>query len=547
MMGYTILCSESINSRGIDLLRSRPGFKADVRSDLSQDVLSKIIADYDGLLIREEVTVDEQVLRHASRLRVIGIAGPATESVDVAEATRHGVVVLTSPGLSAVSLAEHTIALVMAVHRHIPQAVLSTKQGKWEKKKFQGREIAGRTMGLIGLGKVGSLVSERASRGLKMNVLGYDPMVTRDAASRMGTRLVSLDELLASSDVISVQAPLNESTRGLLDDRAFAAMKESVIVVSCGREGIVDSQALLRALEDEKVAGVGLDLFSEPSPADRALIEHPRVVVTPHLGPSTDEAEVNVALAAVEQLIDYLENGVAKSALNVPAVDAKELPRVGPYMDLAWRLARFAACLVEQHVTELEVEYRGQMALWDVKPITNAALVGLLNRTEGPEVNAVNASYIAQQRGICVSETANKQARDRISTLVIRLGLADGSSRSVQGAFITRETEEPRITGIDNYVTEAEPAGAMLVITNRDIPGMVAGITRALADRGINIAQMNLSRDAVGGEALSIINLDTPADRETLERIGGIDGILNVRQVILGDRQDRRAVPAYQP
>ena len=536
-MGYTILCSESINSRGIDLLRSRPGFKADVRSDLSQDVLSKIIADYDGLLIREEVTVDEQVLRHASRLQVIGIAGSATESVDVAEATRHGVVVLTSPGLSAVSLAEHTIALIMAVHRHIPQAVLSTKQGKWEKKKFQGREIAGRTLGLIGLGKVGSLVSERASRGLKMNVLGCDPMVTRDAASsRMGARLVSLDELLASSDVISVHAPLNEETRGLLDDRAFAAMKQGAIIVSCGREGIVDSQALLRALEDEKVAGAGLDLFSEPSPADRALIEHPRVVVTPHLGPSTDEAEVNVALAAVEQLIDYLENGVAKSALNVPAVDPKELARVGPYMDLAWRLARLAACLVEPHVTGLEVEYRGQMALWDVKPITNAALVGLLNRTEGPEVNAVNASYIAQQRGIRVSETVNKKATDRISTLIIRLGLADASSRSVQGAFITRETEEPRIIGIDNYVTEAEPAGAMLVVTNRDIPGMVAGIARALADRGINVAQMNLSRDAAGGEALSIINLDTPADRETLERIGGIDGILNVRQVILGDR-----------
>ncbi len=546
-MGYTILCSESVNSRGIDLLRSRPGFEADVRSDLSQDVLSKIIADYDGLLIREEVRVDEQVLRLASRLRVIGIAGSATESIDVAEATRHGVVILTSPGVSAVSLAEHTIALVMAVHRHIPQAVLSTKRGKWEKKKFQGREIAGRTIGLIGLGRVGSLVSRRASRGLKMNVLGYDPMVTRDAASRMGARLVSLDELMASSDVISVHAPLNEETRGLLDDQAFEAMKQGVIIVNCGREGIIDSQALLRALEDEKVAGAGLDFFSEPCPTDRALIEHPQVVVTPHLGPSTDEAEVNVALAAVEQLIDYLENGVAKSALNVPAVDATEVARVGPYMDLAWRLARLAVCLVEPLVTELEVEYRGEIALWDVKPITNAALVGLLNRTEGPEVNAVNALYIAQQRGIRVSETANKQATDRISTLVIRLGLANGLSRSVQGAFTTRETEEPRITGIDHYVTEAAPAGAMLVVTNRDIPGMVAGIARALADRGINIAQMNLSRDAVGGEALSIINLDTPADRETLERISGIDGILNVRQVILDDRQVRRALPAYQP
>jgi D-3-phosphoglycerate dehydrogenase len=366
-----------------------------------------------------------------------------------------------------------------------------------------------------------------------MNVLGYDPVTTAEAASQIGVTPASLDEIFKRCDIITVHTPLNDETRDMVDAGAFSRMKKGVVVVNCARGGIINEDALLAALESGKVAAAALDVLTTSPPGKHPLVMHPNVITTPHLGASTSEAQINVAVAIAEQIIDYLEKGVAKNSVNIPTVDAKLSLIIGPYLDLARRLAQFLVGFTPQGIVGLEMVYSGEIADWDFKPITNAALVGLLSGFEGLEVNQVNAPMIAQERGIRVSQTTLTESAEHGSSVEIKIKAEDGSVRSVQGALIRRIGHEPRIIGIDSFVTEAVPAGPMLVVTNRDIPGMIAGMSGALAAGGINIAQMNLSRDRVGGRAMSIINIDTPASEATLDAIRSIEGILNVKQVIL--------------
>ncbi|MGB6063572.1 MAG: phosphoglycerate dehydrogenase [Desulfomonilaceae bacterium] len=532
-MDYHILVSDNVHQQGLGLLEKQEGFHVDVKTGLSADALKQIIGTYDGLVIRSATTVTADLLKFASKLKVIGRAGTGLDNVDVAAATRQGIVVMNTPGGNAVATAEHTISLIMCAHRHIPQAVASMKKGKWEKKKFQGREMAGKTLGVIGLGKVGSIVSKLASRGLKMNVLGYDPFTTVEAASQIGAKLASLQDILSCSDVITVHTPLSNETRGMIDAAAFGKMKEGIVVVNCARGGIIDETALLDALESGKVSAAALDVYTSSPPGEHPLVMHPRVVATPHLGASTGEAQINVAIAVANQIIDYLAKGIVRNAVNLPGMDPAKAAKITPYLGLARRLAQFLGLLTPNGIIELEIEYHGEVASWDLKPITNSALVGLLSGFEGTEVNQVNASMIAQARGIRVSETTLEESELHGSSLLLRTGTSKGMSHSVQGALIRRIGYEPRIIGIDGFVTEAVPAGPMLVVNNKDIPGMIAGMSGALAAGGINIAQMNLSRDCVGGMAMSIINIDAPADDVTLESIRSIEGIIGVKQVIL--------------
>ncbi|MCA1960482.1 MAG: phosphoglycerate dehydrogenase [Desulfomonile sp.] len=532
-MDFNILISDGLDQQGISLLESRPGFRVDVRTDLSPDELFNNIADYDALVIQSSTRVSAELLAQATRLKIVARAGANLDNVDINEATRRGVVVMNTPEANSIATAEHAIGLIMALHRHIPQAVASMKEGKWEKKKFQGREIAGRTLGVIGLGVVGRTVCRLASRGLKMQLLAYDPTTSADAAIHVGAKLVSLDELLVRSDAISVHVPLTDETRGLLDAAAFGKMKRGVLLVNCSGAGVVDEAALLAALESEKVAAAAIDVYPEVEPRGHPLLMHPRVVATPHLRAATSEAQVNMAVAVAEQVIDYLERGVARNVVNVPSIEPSEAHLLQPYLDLARRLAQFAGPLVSGPVTGMEMQYQGEIAGGNLRPITNAALVGLLRRFEGAAVNAVNADVIAGQKGISVSETTVKVSEDFPSSLVVRITCQDGTSRSVQGALIQRTGYEPRITAVDRFITEAVPSGAMLVVTNRDIPGVIAGISGVLAKQGINIAQMNLSRESVGGTALSIINVDEQVDDATIQQVSDIEGILSVKQVVL--------------
>jgi D-3-phosphoglycerate dehydrogenase / 2-oxoglutarate reductase len=532
-MAYNILVSDNLHQQGIDLLRQREGFHVDVKTGLSAEALKEIIGTYHGLVIRSATSVTAGLLQHATSLKVIGRAGTGLDNVDVSEATRRGIVVMNTPGGNAEATAEHTISLIMCAHRHIPQAVESMKEGKWEKKKFQGREMAGKTLGVIGLGKVGSIVGKLASRGLKMNVLGYDPVTTAAVASQAGVKLVSLDEIFRRSDVITVHTPLNDETRAMVNGAAFEKMREGVIVVNCARGGIIDENALLDALESGKVGAAALDVYSISPPGQHALVMHQRVISTPHLGASTGEAQINVAVAVVNQIIDYLEKGHVRNAVNLPSIDPAQRAKMAPYLNLARRLAQFLGRLTADGIVELEVEYQGEIAAWDLSPLTNSALVGLLSGFEGTDVNQVNAPMIAQARGIRVLETTLEESELHGSSLVMKTRTSEGTSHAVQGALIRRIGYEPRIIGIDGFVTEAVPAGPMLIVTNRDIPGIISGVSGALASRRINIGQMNLSRDCIGGMAMSIINVDAPADKSTLDNIRNIEGIISVKQVIL--------------
>ncbi|MFH1113610.1 MAG: phosphoglycerate dehydrogenase [Pseudomonadota bacterium] len=533
-MDHHILVSDNLHRRGVDLLASRPGFLVDVNTGLTAEALKDIIGKYHGLVIRSATKVTADILAAAENLKVVGRAGTGLDNVDIPEATRRGVVVMNTPGGNAVAAAEHTIGMIMAAHRHIPQAVASMKQGKWEKKKFQGREMAGKTLGVIGLGKIGSLVSRLASSGLKMKVVGYDPVTSSEAAAQQGASLVTLNEVFAASDIITVHTPLNDDTRSIVDSRAFSLMKDGVIIVNCARGGVIDEDALLSALESGKAAAAALDVFSAGTPGDdHPLVMHPRVIATPHLGASTDEAQVNVAVAVAQQIVDYLENNVVRNAVNVPSIDAALMAKVGPYLDLAKRLAQFLGGLATGSVKEIEMEYQGEIASWDLKPITNAALVGLLETFEGADVNQINAALLARERGVRVLATTRREGSEYGSSVLMRMRCTDETSRSVQGALIRRIGYEPRIIGIDEFLTEAVPAGAMLIVRNKDVPGMIAGVAGALAGGGINIAQMNLSRDAAGGSAMSILNLDSPADDATLDTIRDIPGIIGVTQVVL--------------
>jgi D-3-phosphoglycerate dehydrogenase len=534
-MTYRILVTDNVDDRGIDLFRQREGFSVDVENSLSGDDLKKVIGRYDALVVRGATKVTAEVLADASRMKVIGRAGAGVDNIDVPEATRRGVMVMNVPGGNAVATAEHTISLIMAAHRHIPQATLSMKSGKWEKKKFQGREIAGRTLGVIGLGKVGSLVAKLAVRGLKMNVLGYDPAISPDVLSKEGVKPSSLDDIFSKSDVITVHTPLNDETRGLVNEAAFAKMHEGVIIVNCARGGIVDEDALLANLESGKVSAAALDVFTVSPPGQHPLVMHPNVITTPHLGASTGEAQVNVAVGVIGQVIDFLEQGIIKNAVNAPAIDGALSHKIQPYLDLAQRLGEFIGRYASGVITRMQVKYIGEITTWDLKPVTNAAILGLLSSFLGREVNFVNAAILADSRGIAVSETTLKEGATSGPSVEIQVGLADGSQLSVQGALIRRIGHEPRIIGISGFVTEAVPAGAMLIVSNEDVPGMIAGISGAIAAGGVNIAQMNLSRDRIGGKAMSIINLDTPADDRTLNKIRGIEGILSVKQVILDE------------
>ncbi len=532
MENYKILICGSVHQRGIDLLESKPGFQVELCPSISDEELSAKIGDIDALIVKDEINIDAKILRKAENLKIIGKAGVSLANIDVNEATRRGVVVMNTPGVNAVATAEHTISMIMAAHRHIAQAVSSMKAGLWEKKKFQGREMAGKLLGVIGLGRIGGMVARMASRGLKMDVVGYDPALTARAASQLGIRLGSLDEVVSQSETITIHVPLNNSTRGLLGPDQFKSMRRGVIIVNCAQGGIIDEDALYDALEQGIVSTAALDVLEVFPPTNTKLINHKNVIMTPRLSAATQEAQIGTSVAVIEQIVDFLGKGVIRNAINVSSLDDSTKRKIGPYLDLAKRLGSFLGQYTPAGVTEMEIEYSDDISS-DLQPITNAALVGLLSTVEGADVNLVNAAAIAGERGIQVSETILKEAAAFGPSLELRTKTKEGAVYSLQGALIRRIGFEPRIIGIGPFVTEAVPAGPMLIVRNKDVPGMIAGMSSTLAQSGINIAQMNLSRDCIGGSAMSIINIDTPADDTTLQKIRGIEGILSVDQIII--------------
>ncbi len=523
-----VLVSDNISPKGVEIMK-KAGLEVDVKTGMSPEELKACIGEYHGLVIRSATKVTKEIIEAATNLKVIGRAGSGLDNVDKEAATKRGIVVMNTPGGNTITTAEHAIAMMFALARNIPQATQSMKEGKWEKKKFMGVELFNKTLGILGLGNIGSQVARRA-QGLQMNVIGYDPFLSDERARELGLEKVTLEELFERSDFITIHTPLTPETKNLINRETIKTMKDGVRIINCARGGIINEKDLYEALEAGKVAGAALDVFEKEPPEDLTLIKHEKVICTPHLGASTKEAQENVAVAIAEQIVDYLLQGTIRNAVNFPSIPADQVPHLRPYINLAEILGKFTAQVYEGGVTEVTLEYRGEATEIDTKPVTIAALKGLLEPILTETVNFVNAPIIAKERGIEVKETKSPDSGDYYTMLVMRVK-ANGQANEVFGTLYGKK--EPRIIRIDNFPVEIVPEGTMLFIYNNDRPGVIGNIGTLLGKNDINIARMHFGRESRGGMAISVVNVDTEVSDELLKEIRQLPNIISVKVIKL--------------
>jgi D-3-phosphoglycerate dehydrogenase len=523
-----VLVTDSLAPQGVEVLQQAKGLEVVERAGASPDELLELIRDAEGLVIRSGTKVTADVIEAAEKLRVIGRAGIGVDNVDVPAATARGIVVVNTPEGNNITTAEHAIALMVSLARHIPQATASMKADKWEKKKFQGLELFNRTLGVIGAGNIGRVVVTRA-KGLGMRVIVHDPYLTAEGAARLDVERVPLDALLERSDVITVHVPKTKDTTGLLDKKAFAKCKKGVLVINAARGGIVKESDLLEALDSGQVGGAALDVFeTEPPPEGHALVHHPRVICTPHLGASTEQAQINVSVAVAEQVRDYLLEGVVRNAINVPSVSPELLKELGPYIELGEKIGRFQGQLADCAVEQVEVEYAGEITKQNFAPVTIAVLKGLLECHKSG-VNLVNATLVAQEMGIKLIETKRGRSEDFASSVTVKArGKVD---RLISGAIF--HGSQPRIVRIDDFMLEAIPEGPTLLLLNHDEAGVVGHVGRVLGDAGINISRMQLALVRERREAAMLVNVDTVPDEKVLEQLRAVPHIITAKLVEL--------------
>lgn len=511
-----VLVSDKLGDAGVKLFEEEDGIDVDIKTGMSPEELKEVIKDYDALVIRSATKVTEEILEAAENLKVIGRAGIGVDNIDVEGATKRGIIVMNTPTGNVVTTAEHAIAMMMSLTRNIPQGTSSMKSGRWDKKKLQGREIYNKTFGVIGYGKIGSIVANRA-RGLKMRVIVYDPVVTPEKIEKAGCESVSLKELYAQADYISVHVPKSKKTQGLVNKKAFEQMKDGVMLVNCARGGIVDEDALYEAMQSGKVAGAALDVFSEePPPADLPLLQLDNVIATPHLGASTAEAQTNVAVMVAKQIINFLKTNTVENALNAPSVSGKELEKLNPFIFLADRMGCLQAQLISGHVKEIKIEYNGNFSDVDLKPVSTAFLTGLLNTLSMEDVNAVNAPYIAKEDGIKVSESSSDEAMEYNHMLTMEV-ITNEMSSVVSGTVFGRNY--PRVVKINDFRLEMKPEGYLTLIHNLNIPGEIGSIGTLLGDNKINISKMTVGQEEGGERNIVFLRTDSPLSEEILESL----------------------------
>ncbi len=460
-----VLVSDSLSKEGLEFLKQANGIEVEYKPGLGEEDLARALSGVEGLVIRSGSKVTAKVIEAADKLRVIGRAGIGVDNVDVKAASRRGIIVMNTPTGNAVTTAEHAIALLFSVARKIPQASASMKEGKWEKKAFEGRELAGKTLGILGLGNIGRIVADRA-RGLRMNVIGYDPVLTAERAAELGIELVSLDDLFKRSDAITVHTPLTAETKGVVNDAAIAKMKKGVMLVNAARGGIYDETALVRGLESGHIGGVALDVFPEEPPGLSEIVKHPRVVVTPHLGASTEEAQLRVALEIAQQVAAYLQTGEISNSINVPSVPRELAPVLGPYLGLSRALGQFLAQVGSVRPRTIEIECAGEAATVPSASIVNSALAGLLAQFFEVPVNAVNAPLLAKDGGIEVREQRTTQKKEFSTLITLTVVAADGQRATAAGTLASDHT--PRLVSWGKFEMEAHLDGSILVVRNHD-------------------------------------------------------------------------------
>lgn len=514
-----VLISDKMDPQAAQIFRDR-GVEVDEITGKTPEELKAIIGQYDGLAIRSATKVTKDIIDAATNLKVIGRAGIGVDNVDIPYASSKGIVVENTPFGNSITTAEHAIAMMFAVARQIPAADASTQAGKWEKSKFMGVELTGKTLGIIGAGNIGSIVASRAL-GLKMKVIAYDPFLTPERAVDMGVEKVDLETLLARADFITLHTPLTDQTRNILSRENLAKTKKGVRIVNCARGGLVDEAALKEGLESGHIAGAALDVYVVEPAKENALFGTPNLVCTPHLGASTKEAQVNVALQVAEQLSDFLLTGGVTNALNMPSLSAEEAPKLRPYMALAEKLGSLVGQLAQDDLDNIAIEVEGAAAELNIKPITGAVLAGFMRRYSDT-VNMVNAPYLAKERGLDVREVRHAQEGDYQTLVRVTVNTREGS-RSVAGTLFGNGN--PRLVEMFGISLEAELEGDMLYIVNEDAPGFIGSLGTTLGTAGLNIGTFHLGRRSAGSEAILLLTLDSPIGADVLAQVEKLPGV----------------------
>ncbi len=524
-----VLVMDGVAEQGLAPLYEVPDITVDIGGKMNEDELIKIIGNYDAMIVRSATKVTARLLEHAHKLKIIGRAGVGVDNIDLEAATNKGIIVVNAPDGNTIAAAEHTMAMMLALARKIPAATAKLKAGEWNKKAFLGVELRNKTLGIIGLGRIGSAVAKRAM-AMEMRILAYDPYISAENALNMGIEITSFDNVIKEADFITVHMPLTKETRHMINAEAIAKMKDGVRIINCARGGIVDEEALYEGLKSGKVAGAALDVFEKEPNTDSPLYEFDNFIATPHLGASTVEAQLNVAIDVAKEIADYLQGNMVRNTVNIPSISPKALAKIRPFLKLAEKMGKFQAQLLNGRIKRVEVIYGGDIAKYEINPITTMLLKGLLDPILQEKINFVNAMVVARNRNIEVVQTTQEQSQNYNNIITVKV-ITDQGERTLSGTLFLNN--DPRIINIDGYRIDAVPQGHMLVIPHIDQPGMIGKVGTILGQHNINIAGMQVGRQQQGGVAVMVLAVDTLICDDTLKEIAGEEAILDVKLVSL--------------
>lgn len=520
-----ILVSDPVSPQGIEILQKE--FTVDVRTKLPPEELIRIIPEYDALVVRSETKVTKEVIEAAVNLKAIGRAGVGVDNIDVEAATQKGIIVMNAPEGNTIAATEHTVAMMMAMTRNIPQAYSSMKQGEWQRSKFTGVEVRGKTLGIVGLGRIGTGVAKRAI-AMEMNIVAYDPFITTERAKALGIELKELDDVFAKADFITLHLPLTPETKNLVNQDAFAKMKKGVRIINCARGGVINEQDLAAAIEKGIVAGAAIDVFEkEPVSPDNPLLKSDKVVVTPHLGASTQEAQVGVAVDVAHGIIAALKGEPVATAVNMAPIPAHVLERIKPFFNLAEKMGCLAVYMADGRIDSIQVEYHGEITEVDTKMLTTAMVKGVLNPVLQETVNYVNAPGIAKMRGIKVTEIKNKHTADFADLITLKIN-SDKGQHTIGGTLFG---QEGRIVAIDGHRVDVDPSGWLMISPHINRPGIIGKVGTILGQENINIASMQVGRTSIEGTNIMALGVDANIPSEVLAKIKAVDGIFGAKLV----------------
>lgn len=529
---FKILVSDPISDVGLKTLIEADDIKLDIKTDLTPEGLLAIIGEYDGLLVRSQTTVSRDVIAAAKNLKVIGRAGVGVDNIDTKAATELGVVVINAPDGNTISTAEHSFAMIASMARWIPQADHDLKSGKWNRKKYTGVELNNKVLGVIGLGRIGSEVIKRA-KAFNMDVIGYDPFVTEERANQLGIKTGSVEDVVKAADFLTIHTPLTKETKYIIDDKEFALMKKGIRIVNCARGGVIREEALLKAIESGIVAGAALDVYEEEPPAaDNALVNHPQVITTPHLGASTVEAQLNVAIDVAAEVYNFLKGVPFKNAINLPSIPADILVHVQPYLELAEKLGKLITNTLTAAIEKIEIIYAGDIVDKEVDILTRTVLKGILSEHIGSAgmVNDVNAPTLAKERGIEYVDSRSSKSKGYTNLIAVKIKTTK-EDKAVSGTIL--DGYGPRIVNVDGFTVDFKLTGNLLLMEHTDQPGIIGDLGKVLGNAGLNIATMQVGRNEVGGKAVAFLMIDNLADDQVLGEIKKINGVTNIYQVEL--------------